>query len=172
VFISSLSGWIGHPGCGAYAGSKFALEGRHSPNTLFLIQPLTRRSGLVESLWRETTNLGIRTLLIEPGRFRTKLLSSGNMRATPSTIPDYAEFTNGLIDTLNRDSEKQPGDPVKLVEIVLDLVRREGVAEGKEVPFRLPLGADCYEEIKSKVEETLKMLDEWGPVTKSTDVEE
>jgi NADP-dependent 3-hydroxy acid dehydrogenase YdfG len=27
VFISSLSGWIGHDFCGAYAGSKFALEG-------------------------------------------------------------------------------------------------------------------------------------------------
>ena len=30
VFVSSLSGWIGHSGCSAYAGSKFALEGRHS----------------------------------------------------------------------------------------------------------------------------------------------
>jgi NAD(P)-dependent dehydrogenase (short-subunit alcohol dehydrogenase family) len=27
VFIGSLSGWIGHAGCSAYAGSKFALEG-------------------------------------------------------------------------------------------------------------------------------------------------
>jgi NAD(P)-dependent dehydrogenase (short-subunit alcohol dehydrogenase family) len=27
VFIGSLSGWIGHPGVAAYAGSKFALEG-------------------------------------------------------------------------------------------------------------------------------------------------
>jgi NAD(P)-dependent dehydrogenase (short-subunit alcohol dehydrogenase family) len=30
VFISSLSGWIGHQFTGAYAGSKFALEGRLS----------------------------------------------------------------------------------------------------------------------------------------------
>ena len=29
VFISSLSGWIGDPFVGAYAGSKFALEGTH-----------------------------------------------------------------------------------------------------------------------------------------------
>lgn len=27
VFIGSLSGWHGHPFVGAYAGSKFALEG-------------------------------------------------------------------------------------------------------------------------------------------------
>jgi NAD(P)-dependent dehydrogenase (short-subunit alcohol dehydrogenase family) len=39
IFIGSLSGWIGHPGVSAYAGSKFALEGKvilalllHSPN--------------------------------------------------------------------------------------------------------------------------------------------
>jgi hypothetical protein len=39
IFIGSLSGWIGHLGVGAYAGSKFALEGKvilalllHSPN--------------------------------------------------------------------------------------------------------------------------------------------
>ena len=30
VFIGSLSGWIGHPGISAYAGSKFALEGTPS----------------------------------------------------------------------------------------------------------------------------------------------
>lgn len=28
VFISSLSGWVGHPFAGAYASSKFALEGQ------------------------------------------------------------------------------------------------------------------------------------------------
>ncbi len=28
VFIGSLSGWIGDPGCSAYAGTNFALEGK------------------------------------------------------------------------------------------------------------------------------------------------
>lgn len=31
VFVSSLSGWVGHDFCGAYAGSKFALEGMSYP---------------------------------------------------------------------------------------------------------------------------------------------
>lgn len=30
VFVGSLSGWVGHEACGAYAGSKFALAGEVS----------------------------------------------------------------------------------------------------------------------------------------------
>ncbi|KAE8444949.1 hypothetical protein EG329_014076 [Mollisiaceae sp. DMI_Dod_QoI] len=151
VFIGSLSGWIGHPGVSAYAGSKFALE------------------GIVEGLWRETTPLGIKTLLFEPGRFRTKLLSTGNMKTAASTIPEYAEFSKSLIEGLGKEDRMQPGDPVKLVEIILDVVRQEGIAEGKQIPFRLPLGSDCYDDIKIKCEETLKLLKEWESVVRSTD---
>ena len=151
VFISSLSGWIGHPGCSAYAGSKFALE------------------GIVESLRAETAPFGINTLLIEPGRFRTKLLSSSNMKASGSTITDYAESSQNQLEGLAKEDQAQPGDPVKLVEIILDLVRQEGIAEGREVPLRLPLGIDCYDDIKAKCEETLKVLREWEDVCRSTD---
>ena len=41
VFISSLSGWIGHDFCGAYAGSKFALEGRLNISKELLYRVLT-----------------------------------------------------------------------------------------------------------------------------------
>jgi len=153
VFVGSLSGWSADPGISAYVGSKFALE------------------GIVESLWRETSPLGIKTLLIEPGRFRTKLLSSGNMKAVSTEIPEYKDFSKTLLDGLAKADRMQPGDPVKLVEIVLDLVRQEGTAEGKEIPFRLPLGSDCYNDVKAKCEETLKLLKEWEPMIRSTDYE-
>ncbi|KAH8816735.1 hypothetical protein F5884DRAFT_853169 [Xylogone sp. PMI_703] len=154
VFIGSLSGWIGHKGCSAYAGSKFALE------------------GIVEGLWRETSHLGIKSLLIEPGRFRTNLLSARNMKAVKSTIPDYEDLSTTLLQGLAREDNSQPGDPVKLVEIILDVVRQEGVAKGKNIPFRLPLGVDVYDDMKAKCEETLELLKEWGPVIKSTDIQE
>ncbi|KIW12887.1 hypothetical protein PV08_08074 [Exophiala spinifera] len=150
VFIGSLSGWVGHAGCGAYAGSKFALE------------------GLVESLSRETAHLGFKTLLIEPGRFRTKLLSSGNMKSVASAIPDYQEFSQNLLNGLSQSDQTQPGDPVKLAEIILDLVRQEGVAASRNVPLRIPLGVDCFEELKAKCEETLELLKEWEATIKST----
>jgi hypothetical protein len=54
---------------------------------------------------------------------------------------------------------------------VLDLVRKEGIAEGKEVPLRMPLGIDVYDDVKAKCEETLKLLEEWKGVIRSTDYE-
>lgn len=113
----------------------------------------------MEGLWRETAHLGVKTLLIEPGRFRTKLLSKNKMKAVTSTIPEYADFSKERVATLAKEDQAQPDDPVKPVQIVLDLVRQEGVAESKEVPFRLPLGRDVYDDIKNKCEETLKLLE-------------
>ena len=89
-----------------------------------------------------------------------------------SAIPDYAEFTNGLREGLAGQDNAQPGNPVTLVEIILDLVRQEGIAAGKEIPFRLPLGLDCYDDMKQKCEETLGMLQEWQDVIRSTDYAE
>lgn len=151
LFISSLSGWIGHPGCGAYAASKFALE------------------GLAESFHAETELLGIRSLLIEPGRFRTNFLSPSNLQATAPIIADYKSLSTALASSLANEDRKQPGDPQKLVRIVLDLIHREGIAADVQVPFRLPLGSDCYDEIKAKCEQTLATLENWQHVIRSTD---
>lgn len=153
VFIGSLSGWIGHPIASPYAGSKFALE--------------------VEGLWRETSSLGIKTLLMEPGRFRTPFLSpGGNRKDRYSSIDDYEQISKLVLDGCNEQDLAQPGDPVKFVNIVLDLVRQEGVADGKEVPFRFPVGVDCFDDIKQKCEDTLKTLEEWKDVIRSTDIPE
>jgi hypothetical protein len=48
---------------------------------------------------------------------------------------------------------QQPGDVAKGVEVIVDLVCGKGVAEDKDadVPFRLPLGSDCFETVKEKV---------------------
>ncbi|KAI8631265.1 hypothetical protein F5Y19DRAFT_463564 [Xylariaceae sp. FL1651] len=151
VFISSRSGWHGDPFVGPYTGSKFALE------------------GMVESLSRETSSFGIKTLLIEPGRFRTKLLSTGNVQTAPSTIPDYAEASKAFVAGLASEDQQQPGDVEKGVRVIIDLVRHEGCAENRGVPFRIPLGIDCYDTIKEKCEDTLKLLECWRPVIRGTD---
>ena len=124
---------------------------------------------MVEALSQETAHLGIKTLLIEPGRFRTKLLSSGNVKTVASTIPEYVDFSKSLLEGLAKEDRAQPGDPVKLVEIILDFVLRDGIAKGRKIPFRLPLGVDVYTDMKAKCEETLKLLEEWEPVITSTD---
>jgi NAD(P)-dependent dehydrogenase (short-subunit alcohol dehydrogenase family) len=174
VFIGSLSGWVGHKGITPYASSKHALEGKHpfAISSIFeCAEPflMTGLSGAVESLRLDVAPFGISTLLVEPGRFRTTLLSDQNLKATGSTIGDYAEAGTNLREGLAAEDRRQPGDPVKLVEIVLDVVRGEGVAQGREMPFRLPLGTDCYEEVRGKCQETLRLLEEWKAVGLSTD---
>ncbi|KAF2691399.1 NAD(P)-binding protein [Lentithecium fluviatile CBS 122367] len=153
AFVGSLSGWVGHEACGAYAGSKFALE------------------GIAESLHRETSHLDIRTLLIEPGRFRTKLLSASNMhthtRTPSSTIPDYATMLDAKMEGLANEDGAQLGDPEKLAEVVVDLVKGNGVAKGRRVPLRVALGTDCVDGIKEKCEETLRELGDWEGVGRS-----
>lgn len=127
-----------------------------------------QRTGMVEGLSQEVAPFGIKTLLIEPGRFRTKLLSANNMRVGSLTIPDYADFSKILLKGLANEDQMQPGDPGKLVNIILDIVRREGVASGMNMPARLPLGSDVYFDIKTKCEETLTLLRNWEAVIRST----
>jgi len=134
--------------------------------------PFSNRSfeiGLVEALGRETAHMGIRSLLVEPGRFRTKLLSTGNLDVVQSAIPEYCEASKDFVHGLAMEDQTQPGNTEKAVEIILDLVRKEGCATGREVPFRIPLGTDCYESIEEKCEATLRLLDDWKTVIKSTD---
>lgn len=128
------------------------------------MQSTNELAGLVESLWRETEPLGLRTFLIELGWFRTLLLSSANLKIAQSSIQDYTGRSEEFQKMLAKEDCTQPGDVEKGVSIILDLVRAEGVAAGKKIPFRLPLGTDCYESIKEKCEETLRLLDEWKDV--------
>lgn len=94
------------------------------------------------------------------------------MKVASSTVPEYAEAYGAQLAFLASEDQAQPGDPAKLVKIILDLVRREGVAEGREIPLRLPLGADVYGDIKAKCEKTLKLLAEWESTIRSTDYED
>ena len=50
----------------------------------------------------------------------------------------------------------------------MDVVRAEGKASGKQIPFRLPLGPDGLATIREKCTKTLKICDEWSDVVIDT----
>lgn len=124
--------------------------------------------GAVESLYQETKPLGLRTLLMEPGRFRTNLLSQDKVHINRSSIDDYRQASDAHSQGLQQQDMRQPGDPKKFVEIVIDLVRQEGCAAGRVVPFRLPVGTDAIEEIRDKLESTTRVIEDWGSVILGT----
>src|SRR6266704_2783168 len=79
VTISSTAGIRGGEFLTAYAASKFGVE------------------GWMESLTPEVAPFGIRTMLVEPGFFRTELLTPESTNYAEPTIEDYAEKTRQTV---------------------------------------------------------------------------
>jgi len=127
VTISSTAGISGQVFCTAYAASKFALE------------------GWMESLTPEIAPLGIRTMLVEPGFFRTELLTPESTSYAEPSIEDYAERTTQTVAAWKGMNGKQGGDPAKLAAALgRQRRRRRGLrAEGQDParPGRRPPAA-------------------------------
>lgn len=104
--ISSVAGFTSTPGFGIYNATKFAVE------------------GLSEALAGEVSAFGIKVIIIEPGPFKTDFANRSLGHATE--ILDYAEsMKNARLYAKNIDG-KQPGDPRKgaqaMIELVLSLI--------------------------------------------------
>ena len=56
----------------------------------------------------------------------------------------------------------QPGDPRKATDLIVDVVRSEGKATGKQIPFRLPIGPDGLATIRAKYTKLTQICDEWS----------
>jgi hypothetical protein len=121
-------------------------------------------------LKQETAHLGIKNIIFELGFFRTKIMHPENVKSRPNPIADYDDIRNGVAQFVQNINGNQPGDPKKAVEIILDVVREEGVAEGKSLPERLPLGPDCLATMRKKAVGNLAICNEWEDVIRSTNV--
>ncbi|TVY41001.1 putative oxidoreductase [Lachnellula occidentalis] len=152
VYLGSVGGWNGAVGTGAYCATKFAME------------------GYVECLQLEINSFGIRSVIFEPGYYRTKMFHPDNVKVSDLTIPDYKESYDGLMAMVANINGRQPGDPKKACELMVDVVRQEGLAAGKQIPPRLPIGADGIREVRNKCMATLKLVEEWESVVSDTNV--
>ena len=135
VTISSTAGLIGQEFCSAYAASKFALE------------------GFMESLAPEVAPFGIRTMLVEPGFFRTDLLTPESTSYAESTIDDYTERTKQTVEAWNGMNGRQGGDPAKLATALIQL------ATSDEPPTRWVAGADAVAGVEQKANDLLAQVD-------------
>ncbi|KAM0263951.1 hypothetical protein ACHAQJ_000986 [Trichoderma viride] len=154
VTIGSMAAWFAHPAASVYNASKAALR------------------LLSFGLASEVQPLGIKHLLVEPGRFRTELLKQdGNYRTSNGSggIADYREVSETTRRNIASESNKQPGDPVKGAQIVYDVVTSSGVAKDKAMPSFLPLGRDAIEEISLAAQSAIDVCQEWKDIASSTD---
>lgn len=97
------------------------------------------------------------------------MLALDNVKPVLTNIPDYQDLVTTVSEGFIEHNGKQRGDPKKLAEILVDVVKQEGRATGKGIPERLPLGEDAVQLIREKCERTLKLLKEWEEISCSTD---
>ena len=98
-------------------------------------------------------------------------MSPTNVKTAALRISDYEEVDKAISGFVAARNGNQPGDPRKLVERFIDVVKSEGMAAGKPIPQRLPIGRDSMAAIKKKCEATLKLCEEWEALITSTDIE-
>ena len=128
--------------------------------------------GYVDCLQKELSTFGIQSIVFEPGFFRTKLMNPSNSKLGTTTISDYQAFFTGLKEFFEGGDGKQPGDPIKAVELMIDVLKSEGVAKGRTMPRRLPIGPDTIEVINARCNELLNTVKEWEDVISSTNIDE
>ncbi|KAG1853405.1 hypothetical protein F4604DRAFT_2044488 [Suillus subluteus] len=85
-----------------------------------------------ETLAVELAPFNIRVLIVEPGAFRTENICSNKFDTWTNPIPDYDETRTKAEARHESTPGKQPGDPIQAMKFVVDVVRGEGVAAGRE----------------------------------------
>jgi NAD(P)-dependent dehydrogenase (short-subunit alcohol dehydrogenase family) len=135
ISISSGAGVIGSPSGSAYAASKFGLE------------------GWMESLAGEVEPFGIRTMIVEPGFFRTELLTRASTTFGELSIGDYDEARAQINAFWASMNGTQAGDPAKLARALVQL------ADSDEPPLRWAAGEDVVEGVEDKARLLLAQVD-------------
>ena len=88
-------------------------------------------------------------MLVEPGFFRTELLTPESTSYAKSSIDDYAERTEQTVAAWSGMNGKQGGDPAKLANALVQL------ASQGEPPLRWVAGADAVETAERKANDLL-----------------
>ncbi|HET7002854.1 MAG TPA: SDR family oxidoreductase [Puia sp.] len=144
ITISSTAGLIGFEFGTAYAASKFGLE------------------GWMQSLQAEVESFGINTTIVNPGFFRTELLTEESTNYADKPIADYNERRAKQMDFWKGYNGQQSGDPVKLAEALITISNQEkpphrfiagedAVATAYQVSATLKQETDAYRELSGSL---------------------
>jgi NAD(P)-dependent dehydrogenase (short-subunit alcohol dehydrogenase family) len=144
INITSMAGFIGFPGSGYYAASKHAVE------------------GFSDALAAEGKPLGIKVTCVEPGPFRTDW-AGRSLKQTASQIPDYAETATARMNATAGYSGKQPGDPVRAAQAMID------ITEIADPPRHFVLGKVALDGVSAKLKERMAEIDTWRDRGLATD---
>jgi NAD(P)-dependent dehydrogenase (short-subunit alcohol dehydrogenase family) len=143
ISISSTAGLVGYEYCSAYSASKFGLE------------------GWMECLTPEVAPFGITTTIVEPGFFRTALLTPTSTIWAENSLEDYAAKNAELRPFWKSMNGKQGGDPAKLAAALIK------IANENEPPKRWLAGADAINTAEQKVTDFQKQINAYRDLSSS-----
>jgi NAD(P)-dependent dehydrogenase (short-subunit alcohol dehydrogenase family) len=135
ITISSSAGLTGFEFGTAYAASKFGIE------------------GWMESLRPEVAPFGIHTTIVNPGYFRTELLTPQSTTYAEIEIDDYADRRAARIAAWTAQNGRQSGDPAKLAQALVT------IASEQPPRRRFIAGADSIASTEQKVAELRADID-------------
>jgi NAD(P)-dependent dehydrogenase (short-subunit alcohol dehydrogenase family) len=131
ISISSTAGLTSYEFCSAYSASKFGLE------------------GWMLALHAEVSSFGIHTTIVNPGFFRTELLTEQSTNYATNDIADYDERRAQQMQFWKAANGQQTGDPAKLAKALIQ------IANEAQPPLRFLAGADAVATAE-QVAETLQ----------------
>jgi len=135
ISISSSAGLLGFEFCSAYAASKFGIE------------------GWMESLRPEIAPFGIHTTVVNPGFFRTELLTKESTTYAELSIQDYTSRRTEQLKWWQAQNGQQSGDPAKLAKALITIAGQE------PPPGRFIAGADAMALAEQKLAALREQID-------------
>src|SRR5438132_2977424 len=119
ISISSGAGLLGFEFCTAYAAAKYGIE------------------GWMESLAAEVARFGMHTTIVNPGFFRSALLTNESTTYAEPSIDDYTDAGARLMEWWKAQNGRQAGDPAKLGRALVV------IANEAQPPRRFLAGVDA-----------------------------
>jgi len=148
VTISSTAAFSGFEYGTAYGASKFGVD------------------GWMASLAPEVEPFGIHTTVVNPGFFRTELLTKDSTNYAEQSIEDYAERNAAQREFWEGQNGQQDGKPAKLAQALLTIVGLE------HPPRRFIAGADAIAQAEQHVAQFQAELDAYRELSSSLAFEE
>ncbi|KAL2193140.1 hypothetical protein P885DRAFT_72483 [Corynascus similis CBS 632.67] len=146
AFVGSMYAWWAPAMLSIYGAAKGALR------------------AIAESLAAEVAPFNIRAIDFEPGFFKTPLTDMAKIAQNAPTAQPLDAYVGhraamgGLAQALIGNER---GDVKKGVELMVDVIRGEGLASGRKIPLRLPIGEDAVRVVEGTCKNALKVIDVW-----------
>ena len=148
ISISSTAGLVGYEFCTAYSASKFGLD------------------GWMEALQAEIAAFGIQTMIVNPGFFRTELLTRESTQFASLSVEDYRERRTQQEQFWTSQNGKQGGDPAKLAQALIKLESQD------ELPRRFLAGADAIATAEQKIAALQQQIDAYRELSSSLAIDD